>query len=75
VSTLAAVRHRQGLTQLDVAKRAHLAPSLVGGWEAGWKVPQLTSLIAYADAMGYEVVVVPKRSSVDVVDLEQRRAS
>lgn len=75
VSALAAIRQRQNLTQLQVAERAYLAPSLVGNWESGWKVPQLPGLIAYADALGYEVALVPKRGSHAVADLEQRQAS
>lgn len=75
VSTLAAVRQGQGLTQRMVAERAYLTPSLVGNWESGWKVPQLPGLIAYADALGYEVVVVPKRGLHAVADYERQEAS
>jgi transcriptional regulator with XRE-family HTH domain len=75
VSALAAIRQRQGLTQRMVAERAYLTPSLVGNWESGWKVPQLQGLMAYADVLGYEVAIVPKRGLRAVADIEQREAS
>ena len=75
VSALASIRQRQGLTQHTVAERAYLTPSLVGSWEAGWKTPQLPGLIAYADALGYELVLVPKQRFRAVADLDLREAS
>lgn len=75
VSALAGIRQRQGLTQRLVAERAYLTPSLVGSWESGWKTPQLPGLIAYADALGYEVALVPKRGLHAVADIERQEAS
>lgn len=69
VTELATIRQRQGLTQHALANRSGLHISMIATMEAGWRVPSLPTLIAYASALGCEIAVVP------AAEVEERRAS
>jgi transcriptional regulator with XRE-family HTH domain len=60
VAVLADHRRDQGRSQLDVASEIGIAQSHVCRWETGQSNPTIGHLIAYADALGCVITVIPK---------------
>ena len=57
------IRMEQGLSKLSVATRmgkTDESHQLIGHWEEGVHEPRLSSLEAWADALGYEIDLHPK---------------
>lgn len=52
-------RHKQGMTQKDLAKAAHLTQSVIARLEGKKAVPQLDTLLKVAAALGCDLAVVP----------------
>lgn len=62
VAELRAERRRQGLTQTDVARAIGRATyQTVHQWEKGTNHPKIDNVRAWADALGYEIVLTRKR--------------
>lgn len=60
ITLLVTARHAAGLTQRDLAERMGIVQSLLGGWESGRQVPTVMSVANWADALGYELAMLPK---------------
>lgn len=60
VITLIKARHDARLSQVEVAARLRVAPSAVGNWEAGIRIPKVDNLTAWADLFGYRLTLTPK---------------
>lgn len=48
-------RHRSGLTQRQLARRAETSHSTLAAYETGSKSPNLTTLVRIVEAAGFEV--------------------
>ncbi|MGO9097013.1 MAG: helix-turn-helix domain-containing protein [Bryobacteraceae bacterium] len=59
---LIAARHRAGLSQAEVARRMGTTQSTVARLESGQRLPALSSLQRYADAIGHRLDVRLVRS-------------
>ena len=61
--TLAQARYDERLTVRTVGARLGVVPSAVNGWELGRRRPSLDNLTAWADSLGYEVALIPKKET------------
>jgi transcriptional regulator with XRE-family HTH domain len=61
--TVRAWREEAGLSQAELAKRAHTSQPAIARLEAGGTTPNIASLRAIADALGVDLVVEFKRRS------------
>lgn len=59
---LRAARWSDDVTQTDVALRIGSHRNSLQAWEMGTNNPQLRSFVAWADALGFDVVLRPRRS-------------
>ncbi|WP_017585503.1 helix-turn-helix domain-containing protein [Nocardiopsis ganjiahuensis] len=61
VDQLARARAQRGISVAALGHRLLTAAPTVHGWESGKHDPRLGSVIAYAEALGYELVLAPKQ--------------
>lgn len=61
IDQLARARDQRGITQEAAAARMLTTKQSVHSWEAGKTDPRLGSIAAYAEALGYDIVLAPKR--------------
>lgn len=61
---LIAVRVERNFSQATVARRMGVSPGRVGHIESGYRTPNLSTLLRYADAVGADLVVVNRRKKV-----------
>jgi len=59
-TALAAAKTLRGMTQKELAERTGLSPLAVSQMLDGKVAPRLTNAMAVADALGFEVVLMPK---------------
>lgn len=57
---LADVRHSKGYTQKEIAEKCGLSVSTISNIESGENSYTTRSLIMYAEALGYEIIVKKK---------------
>lgn len=55
------VRWNSDFTIDEIARRIGTHRNSLSGWELGTHSPQLKSFVAWADTMGYDVVLSPRR--------------
>ncbi|MGI8333438.1 helix-turn-helix domain-containing protein [Actinomadura scrupuli] len=65
VAELSRIRHRQGSSMRAAGGLAGLSKETVFRWENGQRIPQLDSLTAYADSLGYELALRPKTPATE----------
>lgn len=63
VDELTRIRKYRGETQTEIARRAGVAQDRVSAWECGGHTPNMRHLIAWADALGYDVELVAKENA------------
>ena len=56
-------RHELGLTQAQVADKSRLPRSVIAGLETGVSPLRMPGLLAVADALGCELVAVPRETT------------
>lgn len=62
IATLTAARHRRGLSRGQVGIRLGLKTGKsVGDWESEHCSPSLSSTRRWADALGYDLALVPRQ--------------
>ena len=61
IAQLARARAQRGISLRALANRLLTTKDTVCGWEAGKHDPRLGSAIAYANALGYDLVLAPKQ--------------
>lgn len=59
-NVLVIARQSAGLTLADVAERADCLPNQLNNWENGRNTPGVDALARWADALGYEIALLPK---------------
>lgn len=59
IDELIALRKAKGLTQRELAKAANLAQPAIARLESKSATPQLDTLLKVADALGYQLELVP----------------
>lgn len=59
IDCLIAQRHRQGMTQSELAKACGLTQSVIARLESKKATPQLTTLLKVAAALNCDLAVVP----------------
>lgn len=59
IDLLVEQRHKQGMTQKDLAKAACLTQSVIARLESKKAMPQLDTLLKVAAALGCDLVIVP----------------
>ena len=59
IDELIALRKAKGLTQREIAKAANLAQPAIARLESKSATPQLDTLVKVADALGYQLELVP----------------
>ena len=59
IDRLIELRHKQGMTQKDLAKAACLTQSVIARLESKQATPQLDTLLKVATALGYSLAIVP----------------
>lgn len=62
MAQLMETRKQIGLSQGDVGRIAGYAQESINQWENGVHEPRLSSFVNFANALGYEVVLVEKES-------------
>lgn len=64
-ATLCEARMAQGrkIRELAESVRGFVSVQDITSWETGTKVPSLHKLAAWADALGYDIVAVPREVS------------
>lgn len=77
LAQLTLAREEAGLTQTALGERIGVGLDAVKSWETGRCKPFAGSIIAYADALGYDLVLVPRDGKAGPVtgrrDLIRRR--
>lgn len=63
VEELRQERKRQGLTQSEIADRMGTKYPVISFLEAGIRFPSLTTLLGYADALGFDLEMRLRRKS------------
>ena len=61
ITQLATARTQRGISLEAVAARMAITKDAVWRWEVGEHDPRLGSVLAYAHALGYDVVLAPKK--------------
>ncbi|QBP29727.1 helix-turn-helix DNA-binding domain protein [Mycobacterium phage Typha] len=61
VDALAQARVERGWSQSRMAKQLHVWQSGLSMIETGQRRPTLDTVVSYADALGYDLVLVPRR--------------
>lgn len=75
ITTLTLLRVHSGLTQADVAESIGITKPAVSQIESGLRLPRgVETLVAFADAVGADVVIVPRRRLRTRPMQEARRA-
>lgn len=59
ITALLTVRRDRGLSLRDVAAPAGTSSASILDWERGTHAPTLPNLIAWAEALGYSVMISP----------------
>lgn len=59
IDRLIELRHKQGMTQKDLAKAACLTQSVIARLESKKATPQLDTLLKVATALGYSLAIIP----------------
>lgn len=59
IDQLIAERHRQGMTQRQLAQEAQLTQSVIARFESKKAIPQLDTLLKVAAALGCDLAIVP----------------
>lgn len=59
IDLLVAERHRQGMTQKELAQAANLTQSVIARLESKRVIPQLDTLLKIASALGCDLALVP----------------
>lgn len=59
IDSLIAQRHKQGMTQKELAKASSLTQSVIARLESKKVTPQLDTLLKVASALGCEIAVLP----------------
>jgi transcriptional regulator with XRE-family HTH domain len=62
-SVLADLRRLSGTTQRQLAAAAHTRQCQISNFEVGATRPNLASLIRLADALGYDVALIPREEA------------
>lgn len=62
---LALARLQAGLTQRELAPLLFTNQTSVSFWETGRSVPDLLNLMAWADVLGFDLLMVPKQPEGD----------
>ena len=57
INILQEKRKAAGITQIELARKISVSRVSIGNWETGRKKISLEHAIAYADALGYDVVL------------------
>lgn len=57
IEELIRARLEQGLSMSEIARRIGTSPSVVHSWEHRIRVPSLVNYMAWAEALGYRVVL------------------
>jgi hypothetical protein len=60
-NVLREARHRSGLTQVELARRAGVTQSVISAYESGHRQPALSTLAALVEATGFELDVQVRR--------------
>ena len=63
IVALRAARHTQGLSQEAIGLRIGVPAATVSTWETGQYTPALTSVAAYAEALGLTLTLTPKEDT------------
>ena len=61
IEQLTRARTKRGISLQALANRLVVTKDTVWNWENGKHDPRLGSIIAYANALGYELVLAPKK--------------
>ena len=56
--TLKKLRNKNGLSQLDLAKKMYVTRSTVSRWESGYRLPDATMLYRLSEALGVDVNIL-----------------
>ena len=62
-ASLIGLRQMFGVTQKQLATDAGLWQSQVSHWESGQRIPDLPSIVKLANALGYDLALIPKEDS------------
>lgn len=63
---IAEIRRERGLSQAELARRAHVPRSVINAYERGTREPGADALARIAAAAGMELKVLPRVREVDV---------
>lgn len=58
LNQLIALRYARQINQATVAERMGVTPARVGHIESGYRTPNLSTVLRYADAIGARLVVI-----------------
>ena len=58
VAELIAAREERGMDRYEIARRSGMQRHVIGSGELGDSLPRLTTLIRWADVLGYDVRLV-----------------
>lgn len=64
IEQLSAAREAQGISQAELAHRLGYYPVSISTWETGRAKPIYNSLVDWANALGFDVVLEPRPSHV-----------
>lgn len=65
VARLKTARKDQGVTQKQLGARIGVGKSLIRNWECGIHLPSVPSLMAWAEALGFDLQLVPTQPEGD----------
>ena len=60
MDTLAQLRAEAGISQRQMAVRLGVSPATISTWELGTRCPGIDRVRQYAQALGYDLDVVPR---------------
>ena len=61
VAELVNAREEAGITQRQLGERLGVIQNTVDGWENGRSTPKVAGLILWADALGYDLMLKPRK--------------
>lgn len=61
IRMLADRRRELGLSQIDLCRLINTGQNMISHWETGRHDPRLSKVLKWADALGYELVIRPRR--------------
>lgn len=60
---LAEARRALGWSQQQLANRLYVSRTSLVKWESGQRTPEVGALLAWADAVGFEITITPKKEA------------